>query len=354
MNWPSLVCPKSLRIAPALLGGLWGLALLPQPVRAQVAAAGAGGLDTAVNGLVGGSCSSGLCQVTGGTAGGSNLFHRFSSFDTRGAITGVQIHNGVLPNVVVGVTAPLGSFIDKPVSLSSPGSLVWLSPGGLAVSGAGGFINTTQLTLSTATNQRVGADRFDVFGTTPQQAALLTGMPRTGAADLVLDPALRAMAGMAPDPEIRLDGIQLTVDRSLLVDNPGGLVSVAGSSLSASSTSNTGGSLTLTGPQVWVDGSSSLLATGPAGGGLIQVGGSWQNSDTNVRQATTTWVGAGALLDASATVNGNGGTVVVWSDITNPFGSTVAAGTLQAQGGPRGGDGGQIETSGAWLHVDGI
>ena len=354
MNWLFLVHLKPSRIVPLLLGGLWGLGVLPQPVRGQVAATDAGGLNTAVNGVVGGSCSSGLCQVTGGTAAGSNLFHRFSSFDTRGAISGVQILNGAFANVVVGVTAPLGSFIDKPVSLSTPGSLVWLSPGGLAVSGAGGFVNTTQLTLSTATNQLVGAGRFDVFGTTPQQAALLTAMPRTGAADLVLDPALRAMAGMAPDPEIVLQGIHLTVDRSLLVDNPGGLVSVAGSTLSASSTSGTGGSITLTGRDVWIDGLSSLLATGPAGGGLIQVGGSWQNSDGSVRQAVNTWVGAGALLDASATAHGNGGTVVVWSDITNPLGSTVVSGTLQAKGGPQGGDGGLIETSGAWLNVDGI
>jgi len=338
--------------APLLLGSV--LACAAGPLRAQVTGAGPGGLNTAVNGVVGGSCTTGLCQVTGGTVGGSNLFHSFSSFDTRGAITGVQIHNLGLPNVVVGVTAPLGSFIDKPVSLSSPGNLFWLSPGGIAVSGSGGFINTNQLTLSTATNQLIGAGRFDVFGTTPQQAALLTGTPGTRARDLVLDPAVRAMAGMAPDPQIVLNGVQLTVDRSLLVDNPGGLVSVAGSTLSAESTTGTGGSITLTGPQVWVDGASSLLATGPSGGGLIQVGGSWQNSNPDVRQAITTWVGSGALLDASATVNGDGGEIVVWSDITNPYGATGVYGTLRAQAGPFGGDGGQVETSGYWLGMSGV
>jgi len=338
--------------APLLLGSV--LACAAGPLRAQVTGAGPGGLNTTVNGVVGGSCTTGLCQVTGGTVGGSNLFHRFSSFDTRGAITGVQIHNLGLPNVVVGVTAPLGSFIDKPVSLSSPGNLFWLSPGGIAVSGSGGFINTNQLTLSTATNQLIGAGRFDVFGTTPQQAALLTGTPGTRARDLVLDPAVRAMAGMAPDPQIVLNGVQLTVDRSLLIDNPGGLVSVAGSTLSAASTTGTGGSITLTGPQVWVDGASSLLATGPSGGGLIQVGGSWQNSNPDVRQAITTWVGSGALLDASATVNGDGGEIVVWSDVLDPLSSTTARGLLKADAGPQGGDGGRIETSGHWLDLAGL
>ncbi|MCP9850785.1 hypothetical protein, partial [Cyanobium sp. Morenito 9A2] len=50
------------------------------------ATGGALGLGTAVNGRVGGSCGAGLCQVGGGTAAGSNLFHRFSAFDTRGGI----------------------------------------------------------------------------------------------------------------------------------------------------------------------------------------------------------------------------------------------------------------------------
>ena len=33
-----------------------------------------------MNGAVGGSCGVGLCQMGGGTAAGSNLFHRFLSF----------------------------------------------------------------------------------------------------------------------------------------------------------------------------------------------------------------------------------------------------------------------------------
>ena len=63
------------------------------------ATGGAQGLGTAVNGLVGGSCGAGLCQVSGGTAAGNNLFHRFSAFDTRGDINGVNFSTGGLPNV---------------------------------------------------------------------------------------------------------------------------------------------------------------------------------------------------------------------------------------------------------------
>ena len=59
------------------------------------------------------------------------------------------------------------------------------------------------------------------------------------------------------------------------------------SRLSVSSAKGMAGTLTLMGDAIEVDGTSQLLATGQTGGGTIQVGGSWQNSDSDVRQATT-------------------------------------------------------------------
>ncbi|HRD84695.1 MAG TPA: hemagglutinin, partial [Rubrivivax sp.] len=52
----------------------------------------------------------------------------------------------------------------------------------------------------------------------------------------------------------------------------------------------------------------------------------------------------GATLRADATALGDGGRIIMWSDE-----ATRAFGTLSARGGPRGGDGGFIETSGGWL-----
>ena len=48
----------------------------------------------------------------------------------------------------------------------------------------------------------------------------------------------------------------------------------------------------------------------------------------------------GAVISADAKVNGNGGRVIVWSDEYTGF-----YGSIFAQGGPEGGDGGFIETS---------
>ncbi|HJN35080.1 MAG TPA: autotransporter-associated beta strand repeat-containing protein, partial [Prochlorococcaceae cyanobacterium Fu_MAG_50] len=106
--------------------------------------------------------------------------------------------------------------------------------------------------------------------------------------------------------------------------------------------------------QLRVDGGSELLARGAAGGGLIQVGGSWQNQDPAVRQATLTSIDPGAVLDASAINRGDGGTIVVWSDTLNPESQTTVAGQLFALGGITAGDGGRIETSGASLKIGDI
>ncbi|WP_179949418.1 autotransporter-associated beta strand repeat-containing protein [Synechococcus sp. UW140] len=268
-----------------------------------------------------------------------------SEFDTRGAIQGVSIESDGVRNLVLGVTAADGSFIDKSVSLTSPAHLFVLSPGGIQLMPGASFQQIPQLTLSTASQLRFGGGVFDVFSTPATGVAVLGGDPLPGALGL-LPGALGEKR-----PWIRMDGISIDVDEALLVDAPGGRIDVEGSRLSVSNASGDGGTLTLMADDLVIDGTSQLLAKGSEDGGLIQVGGSWQNSDASVRQATTTRVDAGAVIDASATVHGDGGEIVVWSDISAPDSITDVAGTFLAKAGPQGGDGGRIETSGATLSL---
>ncbi|HWR01661.1 MAG TPA: autotransporter-associated beta strand repeat-containing protein, partial [Chlorobaculum sp.] len=132
----------------------------------------------------------------------------------------------------------------------------------------------------------------------------------------------------------------------------GGQTTVSGT-LDASSADANGGTVIATGDRVLVTDGAHLTASGATGGGSVLVGGSWQNSDKTILQATGTVVEAGALLEANATDKGNGGTVVAWSDVSNQASVTRAYGTFEAKGGPNGGDGGRIETSGHWLDVTG-
>lgn len=134
--------------------------------------------------------------------------------------------------------------------------------------------------------------------------------------------------------------------------------------LSASATEGQGGTITVEAEHIHLTDTASIDATGATGGGNVLIGGDWQggaNAERRVfddpdalKQATTVVMEQGAVIDASATDNGDGGTVVLWSDISNSNSVTAAHGTLYAKGGKAGGDGGQIETSGARLVIDGV
>lgn len=102
-----------------------------------------------------------------------------------------------------------------------------------------------------------------------------------------------------------------------------------------------GGQVSLLGERVGLFGTAQVDASGRDGGGTVLVGGDFQGSNAAVRNASQTLVSANTLIDASATGQGNGGRVIVWSD-----GTTVAQGTINAKGGAAGGDGGFVEVSG--------
>ena len=138
----------------------------------------------------------------------------------------------------------------------------------------------------------------------------------------------------------------------IFLDADGGQTTVSGI-LDASSALGRGGRIVATGDRVLVASGAHLNASGATGGGEVLVGGAWQGGDPSVRQATGTIIEAGAFLEANATDTGDGGTVVAWSDVTDPDSVTRAYGTFEAMGGPNGGDGGRIETSGHWLDTAG-
>ncbi|MBX9903667.1 MAG: filamentous hemagglutinin N-terminal domain-containing protein [Burkholderiales bacterium] len=102
-----------------------------------------------------------------------------------------------------------------------------------------------------------------------------------------------------------------------------------------------GGAVQITGERVGLFDNATVTARGVAGGGTILVGGDYQGANPAVRNAARTFVGSGAVLDASATSSGDGGKIIVWADdVTRYFGSAAV------RGGAQGGDGGLVEVSG--------
>jgi filamentous hemagglutinin family protein len=134
--------------------------------------------------------------------------------------------------------------------------------------------------------------------------------------------------------------------------------------IEATSISRVGGRVVLEGGEIDLVSDSLIDVSGHMGGGDVLIGGDWQggvNAQRRVfddpeliREANKVSMEGGASILANATQVGDGGTVVLWSDVFADSSETRAHGSIEAQGGPEGGDGGLIETSGRRVLFSGI
>ncbi|MBC7649716.1 MAG: filamentous hemagglutinin N-terminal domain-containing protein, partial [Vitreoscilla sp.] len=121
-----------------------------------------------------------------------------------------------------------------------------------------------------------------------------------------------------------------------------GVVRVTGTlSAAGLESGQTGGTVHVLGDKVLLAPGATVDASGQSGGGTVLVGGDYQGSNASVQNASRVHVAENAIINADASVNGNGGKVIVWAD-----GDTRFAGSVSARGGANGGDGGFVETSG--------
>lgn len=131
---------------------------------------------------------------------------------------------------------------------------------------------------------------------------------------------------------------------SIAVQAENGDTLVHGVSLAATGSAGKGGDIMLTGQRVAIEGATAVDASGSTGGGNILVGGDYQGKNPAIQNAQETSVGAETRFKADATAFGDGGRIILWSD-----GTTTATGSYAVRGGPLGGNGGLIETSGKHL-----
>lgn len=116
--------------------GLTAALLTPGLAFGQVTAeTSANGTGTIVNTIAN------EAAVTGGIQSGTNLYHRFSEFNTTG-LTGVLFNlanNPRTETLIVGVSSAAGSLISAPVVLSQAANLIFMSPYGIVLTGGAGF-----------------------------------------------------------------------------------------------------------------------------------------------------------------------------------------------------------------------
>ncbi len=127
-------------------------------------------------------------------------------------------------------------------------------------------------------------------------------------------------------------------------ENGGNIRIIAGEALYLSGTlsangNEQGGKIALTAPLTTIAG-AQIEANGRKEGGSILVGGGWQGRDASLANANSSTVTESSKMSANALDNGNGGTVVIWSNQ-----STIFAGSIEARGGAKSGNGGNVEVS---------
>ena len=135
---------------------------------------------------------------------------------------------------------------------------------------------------------------------------------------------------------------------SVTIQTTEGLTEVYGD-VTAKGTNGKGGNVQILGNHVGIIGEANIDSSGQTGGGTILIGGDNKGNNPNVQNAKATYVGVDTRIHADANEEGDGGTVIVWSDE-----ATRAYGTTTAKGGATSGDGGFVETSGGYLDVAGI
>jgi len=100
-----------------------------------------------------------------------------------------------------------------------------------------------------------------------------------------------------------------------------------------------GGAIDITGSMIVLDG-ATIEASGSTAGGTIHIGGEQQGTG-DLQRARVVYVDEDTQIRADATVDGDGGRVILFAeDLTN------VDGEVSARGGSEGGDGGFVETSG--------
>ncbi len=241
---------------------------------------------------------------------------------SAGALGATVVNQGELRSTLGGRVVLLGGSVRNEGLIDAPGGQVLLAAGDSME-----LIDT-------------GAPNLTVRLTASQGEALNLGTLRASGGRIDVHAAVVNQRGL-----VQADALSAGPGGEIVLQASTGRLSLAdGSATSATAVAGQGGSVKLLGREVGLFGNARVDASGASGGGQVRVGGGLQGQDTRVPNADAVYFGRDAQIKADATVQGDGGRVILWSDH-----ATRAFGSLSARGGAQGGDGGFIETSGGWL-----
>ena len=333
------------------LGSSTGLSAIAQPI---IAAPDGTGTHIHSNGSE--------FQIQGGTPAGSNLFHSFQQFNLNAQQTATFLATPGIQNILSRVVGGSPSYIDGLIRVTgSPANLYLMNPSGI-VFGANASLNVpAAFTATTANAIGLGCTAgacdqwFTAVGAPPP--ANLTGQPG-GLAFLTAAPGAIVNAGTLAVPA----GQTLTLAGGTVINTgtltaPGGTVSVlavpgdrfvriqpSGQLLSWELPLATQRSLLEFAPPLAVPALPELLTGGSLASatgvtvtdGVVRL----TQTQTPIAQTPGTLALAGHISVDAGTAIGNAGTAIATGEHTQFLGS------ISAQGGVLGGNGGFVETSG--------
>lgn len=273
------------------------------------------------------------------------LFGPNAELDLRGAFTATTATGLVFPGgeqfsainpeaaplLTVNVQAPVGIVFEgtDPAAIINQGELAVTVDQSLTLLG-GGLANTGSLQSPGGTITMLAAPgnyevRLSDAGEVENWAPLAAPSSES------LGLSVEALSAIANVPAEELPAAPNIFE-------PG--TAVVSGSVDVSSNIGAGGTVAILGDRTaLID--ATVNASGVEGGGEIRVGGNYRGQG-DLPTAARTVVDAGSTLQANALEQGNGGQLVVWSDV-----GTQVFGQLTASGGSVGGDGGLVEVSSA-------
>jgi len=236
------------------------------------------------------------------------------------------LNQGLLTTSNGGFVALIGKRVRNEGSITTPGGFTALAAG-------------SNVTVDTTPG---AAKPVTVGGEISGAAIESVGAIRAQDGQIILsaraaDAGLRNIINHSGIIEAR--GMTTRGGRIVLEGGFNGAVSVSGK-LDASSAQNAGGQVSVSGNAVAISSGANIDVRGATGGGSALVGGNYTEADNAIRTARVVDVEAGAQINASATQNGDGGSVTLTS-----LRNTRFTGAALATGGSNGGNGGSVRVA---------
>ncbi|MFC4705659.1 filamentous hemagglutinin N-terminal domain-containing protein [Paraburkholderia caffeinitolerans] len=274
-------------------------------------------------------------SLVASTLGISNADFLAGNFHFIGKAPGAVVNAGSITAADGGTIALLGGTVSNTGVVAAKLGTVALGAGSdVTLDFAGDGLTTLKINAGTAGALIGNAGTLAADGGT----VVMSAQTADALAGTVINQQgiVRAQSLAARDGHIVLDG------------GTSGETYVSGTLDASGGAGLTGGQIDVTGYDVGLLAGANLNASGAAGGGSVRVGGGAAGADPTIRNADAVWMDPNAQIHADALTNGNGGHIVA-------YGTTAARlyGTLSANGGAQGGNGGYVETSAHYLDTNG-